>query len=286
MREFQRADLTFDITDAGPADGEVVVLLHGYPENRTSWDAVTPLLVDAGFRVLAPDQRGYSPRARPTGRKAYTADNLVGDVLALADAAGAERFHVVGHDWGGAVAWYAAMWHPDRVATLTSLATPHPTAFARSILTSTQFFRSWYFFFYQLPRLPEWTASSRFGKPRFRDTLLRSGLPPEKLEAYMAVLDQPGAMTAAINWYRAVPFTPPSRQQPVSVPSLYVYGAGDFALGRRAAELTGRYVTGPYRFEVLDGVSHWIPEEVPDVVVDLVLDHVAQPDASSSASAS
>ncbi|MCU1451106.1 MAG: dehH, partial [Acidimicrobiales bacterium] len=243
-------------------------------------------LAAACHRVLASDQRGYSPRARTEGRRSYSADKLVGDVLALADAAGAERFHVVGHDWGGALAWYCAMWHPDRVATMTSLATPHPKAFQRSLLTSTQLLHSWYFLFYQLPRLPEWTATSKVGRRIFRRTLVRSGLSEDKLDTYLTVLDQPGAMTAVINWYRAAPFTPPSRQSDVTVPTLYVYGAGDFALGRRAAELTARYVTGPYRFEVLDDVSHWIPEEVPELVVDLVLDHVGQQGAPSSASAS
>jgi pimeloyl-ACP methyl ester carboxylesterase len=229
--------------------------------------------VNAGYRVLAPDQRGYSPRARPTGRRAYAADNLVSDVVALAGAAGAERFHVVGHDWGGAVAWYCAMWEPQRVATITSLATPHPTAFARSMLTSTQLLHSWYFLMYQLPRLPEWTATSAFGRPRFRETLLRSGLPEYKLDAYMAVLDKPDAMTAAVNWYRAVPFTSPTRHVSVSAPTLYVYGTRDFALGSKAADLTGRYVSGPYRYERLDA-SHWIPEEVPDVVTKLIIDHI------------
>jgi pimeloyl-ACP methyl ester carboxylesterase len=282
--EYRNGSLVFDVRDEGPAQGEVIVLLHGYPETKASWDGVVPGLAAAGYHVLAPDQRGFSPRARPHGRRAYTADNLVGDVLALADAAGAERFHVVGHDWGGAVAWYCAMWHPERVLSMTSLATPHPTAFSRSLLTSTQLFRSWYFLFYQLPRLPEWTATSRFGKPRFRETLLRSGLPEDKLDAYMAVLSEPGAMTAVINWYRAVPFTPPTRHRPVTVPALYVYGAGDFALGRRAAELTARYVAGPYRYEALEGVSHWIPEEVPDVVLSLLLEHVGHEATRSDAS--
>jgi pimeloyl-ACP methyl ester carboxylesterase len=273
VNEYRNGDLVFDVRDEGPADGEVIILLHGYPETKASWDEVVPALVAAGYRVLAPDQRGYSPRARPAGRRAYVAGNLVADVLALADAAGTERFHVVGHDWGGAVAWYIAMWHPTRVATMTSLATPHPTAFARSMLTSSQLFRSWYFLFYQLPSLPEWSATSTFGRARLRDTLIRSGLPEKKFDAYMAVLDQPGAMTAAINWYRAVPFTPPTRQQPVSVATLYVYGTRDFALGPRAAELTRNYVTGPYRYESLDA-THWMPEEVPDVVTRLILEHV------------
>jgi pimeloyl-ACP methyl ester carboxylesterase len=284
VNEYRNGGLVFDVRDEGPSSGETVILLHGYPETKASWDDVVPPLAAAGYRVLAPDQRGYSPRARPKGRRAYAADNLVADVLALADAAGSERFHVVGHDWGGAVAWYCAMWHPERIKTITSLATPHPTAFARSLVTSTQFFRSWYFFFYQLPVLPEWTATSRFGRPRFRDTLLRSGLPEAKLDAYLAVLDQPGAMTAAINWYRAVPFTPPTQQRSVSVPTLYVYGSRDFALGSRAAELTARYVTGPYRYERLEDVSHWMPEEVPDMVVRLLLEHIADSGKAAAAS--
>jgi pimeloyl-ACP methyl ester carboxylesterase len=174
------------------------------------------------------------------------------------------------------------MWHPDRVATVTSLATPHPKAFARSLVTTTQLFRSWYFLFYQMPLLPEWTATSRFGRSRFRETLLRSGLPEHKLDGYLAVLEEPGAMTAAINWYRGVPLTPPSRSRDISVPTLYVYGARDFALGRQAAELTRRYVTGPYRYEHLDEVGHWIPELVPELVVRLVLEQLGDVSAQAS----
>src|SRR4029079_2860346 len=124
MREFHRADLVFDVNDSGPADGPVIVLLHGYPENRTSWDAVTPLLVEEGFRVLAPDQRGYSPRARPKGRRAYATQDLYGCVGALLDPAGAVKSHVVGPDWGGGVAWALAEQHPHRLHTVTSLTTP------------------------------------------------------------------------------------------------------------------------------------------------------------------
>src|SRR5207302_7959635 len=156
-------------------------------------------------------------------------------------------------------------------------------ALVKSFVSSTQLFRSWYFFFYQLPALPEWTAISRFGRPRFRATLLRSGLPESKLDAYMAALDEPGAMTAAINWYRAVPFTPPTRQQPVSVPTLYVYGTRDFALGPRGAELTANYVTGTYRYERLDD-SHRMPEEVPEVVARLVLEHIGDSGKAAAAS--
>jgi len=274
VKEFHNGDLVFDVGDEGPVDGEVVILLHGFPETREAWDGVVPGLADAGYRVLAPNQRGYARGARPTGRRAYVADNLVADVLALADAAGADRFHLVGHDWGGAVAWYCAMWHPRRLRTMTSLATPHPTAFARSLVVSAQLIRSLYFLLFQLPALPEWLTSSTSGRRRFRKTLIASGLQPEKVDAYLAVLDEPGAMTAALNWYRAVPFTPASRQGSVRVPTMYVYATRDFALGSKAADLTGRYVSGPYRYERLD-VTHWIPEQVPDIVTRLILEHVS-----------
>jgi pimeloyl-ACP methyl ester carboxylesterase len=273
MKQFTRNNLVFDVGDEGREDGDVIVLLHGYPETKESWDGVVPALTDAGYRVLAPDQRGYSPGARPRGRWAYRQTELVADVLALADAADASRFHVVGHDWGGAVAWGLGMWHPDRVKTLSVLSTPHPRAFLRSMVTSSQALHSWYMFFYQLPLIPDLSA---LGPSRriFRRTLVRSGLPEHAADRYIARLGGRRAMASIINWYRAMPFTAPRRYRPVSVPTMYVYSTGDFALGRKAADLTERYVTGPYRYEVLDGVSHWIPEERPAEVARLLLDHV------------
>jgi pimeloyl-ACP methyl ester carboxylesterase len=275
MEQFHRDGLTFDVWDLGPSAGEVVILLHGYPQTKAAWSEVAPALADAGYHVLAPDQRGYSPGARPRGRRQYTVDHLVADVLALADTAGARRFHVVGHDWGGMVAWACAMWHPDRVVTVTSLTVPHPRAFLRALFTSRQFFMSWYAVFFLLPFLPE--ATARFGPARrwFERVLRRTGLPEANLVEYRDVLDQPGATTAAINWYRAAALTSPSRYRPVRVPALYVYATGDIALGRHAADLTGRYMAGPYRYEVLEGVRHWIPEAAPGIVVDLLLQHLA-----------
>src|SRR4051794_36781663 len=271
MREFQRADMTFDVTDSGPEDGPVVVLLHGYPENRTSWDAVTPHLVDAGFRVLAPDQRGYSPRARPKGRRAYATQHLAGDVVALLDAAGADKAHVVGHDWGGGVAWTLAELHPHRLHTVTSLTTPHTRAMVRAMATGTQAFKSWYMFMFQLPALPELAYSDRMEK-RLRDTLRGTGLNDEAIDRYITPLREPGAATAALNWYRAIPFSTQLRGD-VSVPALYVYATKDAFLGRKAADLTGNYVSAPYRYEVLEGATHWLPEELPDVVARLVTEH-------------
>ncbi|HEU5034404.1 MAG TPA: alpha/beta fold hydrolase [Mycobacteriales bacterium] len=271
MHEFTRGSFVFDVDDSGPRDGEVVVLLHGYPENRTSWQAVTPLLTDAGCRVLAPDQRGYSPRARPPHRRDYRVTELVADVLALIDAAGVDRVHLVGHDWGGIVAWVLAHRHPDRLHTVTSLTTPHPRAYSASLLRSTQLLHSWYVLMFQLPWLPE-SGMRGPGAAFARRVLVSSGLPPEAADRYVAPLQQPGAARAAINWYRGLPLSPPLVGK-VEVPTLYVYATEDRFLTRTAAELTGSYVAATYRFEVLDRMNHWLPELAPDIVARLVLDH-------------
>jgi pimeloyl-ACP methyl ester carboxylesterase len=274
MESYDHDGLHFEVSDSGPRDGPTVIALHGFPETRRSWDRVTPLLADAGYRVLAPDQRGYSPGARPHGRRAYRLEHLAADVVNLADQAGAERFHVIGHDWGGAVAWSLAAWHPERLHTMTSLATPHPRAFLRSMVTSSQLLHSWYMAFFQLPALPELSFREP-GLRRLRQTLLRSGLDEAAMDGYLEVLGQPGAATGAINWYRAIPFTPPAKLGPSPVPTLYVYGDHDFALGQRAADLTGRFVTGPYRYEILRGAGHWLPEAHASIVAQMFLTLVA-----------
>jgi len=271
MESYRAGDLTFDVTDAGPPDGEIIVLLHGFPETRASWSDVIPHLTEAGYRVLAPDQRGYSPGARPRGRRAYRLDYLADDIIALADAAGAEKVHVVGHDWGAGVAWAVAADHPDRVHSVTSMATPHPRAMVRAIATSSQSLKSWYMVLFQLPFLPELSFGP--AQASMRRSLRKSGLLDDRIDDYFAVLTQPGAATGALNWYRALPFGPQPMTGTILVPALYIYGTSDFALGRTAADLTARYVAGPYRYEVLDGVSHWIPEEVPETVAELVIDH-------------
>jgi pimeloyl-ACP methyl ester carboxylesterase len=273
MDQFSRSGLLFDVIDAGPPDGDGVILLHGFPETSASWSAVSPALTAAGLRVLAPDQRGYSPGARPTGRRAYAMGELVADVIALADRAGLDQFDVVGHDWGGAVAWSLATMHPDRLRTLTSLSTPHPEAMLRAMVSSTQLLHSWYMLMFQLPRVPERMLLARDGLA-FKRSMGQAGLAADAVERYYQHLRQPGALTAALNWYRALPFSATDRQRtPITVPTMYVWSTNDVALGRAAAERTARYVSGPYRFEVLDGVSHWIPEEVPDEIARLLLDH-------------
>ena len=273
MNEFTRGGFTFDVTDSGPADGPVVVLLHGYPENRTSWQAITPLLTAAGYRVLAPDQRGYSPRARPKRRRDYRVSELVEDIVALVDASGADKVHLVGHDWGGAVAWAFSMLHPERLHTVTSLTTPHPRAFVASMVRSNQLLHSWYMLFFQLPGLPE-MGFTRMEK-QTRQALARSGLSDEAADRYVTPLKEPGAARAAINWYRGMPLSRPIPGK-VTVPSLYVYATKDMFLGRKAADLTGKYVDAPYTYEVIEGATHWLPEQNADEVARLVIEHAGK----------
>ena len=156
MEQYRRNDLTFDVRDAGPADGPVVVLLHGFPQHNDSWNAVIDRLTAQGYRCLAPNQRGYSAGARPSRRRDYRIPELVGDLGALIDASGARQVHLVGHDWGAAVAWAAAAEMPERLATVSPVSVPHPAAFLKSFVTSRQGLASWYMYFFQLPRVPEW----------------------------------------------------------------------------------------------------------------------------------
>ena len=274
MDEFSRDGLTFDVLDAGPRDGEPVVLLHGFPETSRSFDEVAPLLHAAGYRTLVPDQRGYSPRARPTHRAAYRSSELVADVAALADAAGLQRFHLVGHDWGGAVAWACGSQLADRLASLSVLSTPHPGAFLRA-LRGRQALHSWYMGLFQLPWLPERLLANR---RLFVRVLVGSGLPERYARRYADHLDSPEALRGGINWYRALalPSSLHGAGRRVPVPTRYVYSTRDRFLGRGAAEATRDFVSGPYRFDVLDGVSHWVPEEVPEQLSALLLEHLRE----------
>jgi pimeloyl-ACP methyl ester carboxylesterase len=270
---FRRNGLTFDVRDAGPPDGEPVVLLHGFPQDSAAWDAVSPQLHQHGLRTLAPDQRGYSPMARPRGRKQYTLRETAADVLALLDAAGLESAHIVGHDWGGMVAWALAAWHPDRVRTLTVLSVPHPAAMAKAMVTSDQALRSYYMFAFQLPLVPERLLLAQGGKA-LRGMLRSGGLSREATAHYVARMQEPGALSAALGWYRAMPFEARDRVGTVRVPTLHVWSTGDAFLGRAGIEATARFVDAPYRLEILEDISHWIPELAADRVADLVTAHV------------
>lgn len=275
MERYDRDGLIFDVRDAGPPDGPVVVLLHGFPQHHDSWDAVIDRLVARGYRCLAPDQRGYSTGARPSRRRDYRTSELVADVGALIDASGARRVHLVGHDWGAAVAWGVAAAMPERLATVSPVSVPHPGAFVKSFATSRQGLASWYMYFFQLPRIPEWLLTGRNGAFAVK-ALRRSGQTAAMAERDARAMREPGAATGWINWYRAIPLSDlRAIRQRISVSTMYVWSDGDIALLPKAARDTARYVDGEYRFEILPGVSHWIPEEEPDKLADLLLDWFA-----------
>lgn len=275
MRErlirFTSEGLSFDVRDDGPLDGPVVVALHGFPQTSACWSGVTPWLVEAGYRVLAPDQRGYSPGARPRDVRAYAMSRLCADVLALADTADVERFHLLGHDWGAAVGWVLAGRHPERARTLSAVSVPHPAALARAF-AGTQALRSWYMAMFQVPGLAERLFAVRDGA-LVRRLLAGAGMGDP--EPSVRLLTDPTTATAVLGWYRAVRLRGGPKAGRTNVPTLYVWSDQDKALGRRAAEATADHVGGPYRFEVLAGVSHWVPEERPAELAALVLEHLA-----------
>ena len=280
MEHYRRDDLMFDVRDAGSPEKPVVVLLHGFPQRNDSWNAVIDRLTAQGYRCLAPNQRGYSPGARPSRRRDYRMSELVADLGALIDASGAQRVHLVGHDWGAAVAWAAAAEMPERLATVSPISVPHPAAFIKSITTSRQGLASWYMYFFQLPRIPEWLLMRRNGAIASH-FLRQSGQTPAATERDVQAMSGSGAMTAGINWYRAIPLSDPrANNQKVAVPTMYVWSDQDTALLPKAAHDTARYVSGEYRFEILPGVSHWIPDEQPDKLADLLLDWFAARPAS------
>src|SRR6266571_7764457 len=205
---FQNAGLRFHAITAGPKDGPVVVLLHGFPEFWYGWHRQIEPLVTAGFRVVVPDQRGYNLSSKPAGVAPYALTELVSDVLAIADQLGQDKIFLAGHDWGAAVAWSAALLHPQRIAKLAVLNVPHPAVMRKFLSTRPrQFLRSWYIFFFQLPWLPE-ALFSAFNFHIGSRSLLRSSRPgtfsTEDLAQYRAAWSQPGALTGMINWYRAL----------------------------------------------------------------------------------
>ncbi|UZN02605.1 alpha/beta fold hydrolase [Cellulomonas sp. S1-8] len=273
MDGFTRGGLRFDVRDVGTADGApVAVLLHGFPQDGSAYDAVVPLLHDAGVRTLVPDQRGYSPGARPRGRRAYVVGELVADVVTLLDAAGVGSAHLVGHDWGGAVAWAVAARRPDRVASLTALGTPHPTAL-RAGLPRGQLRRSRYVGTFQLPGLPERSLLADDGA-RLRGALRRTGLEPDLADRYVARMCEPGALTAALAWYRALG-VPRARSgdRTVRVPTTYVSARRDPFFAPASVEATARHVDAPFTRVDLDA-DHWLPEHRPADVAAAVLGQV------------
>jgi pimeloyl-ACP methyl ester carboxylesterase len=272
ITEFENDGLTFDVRDEGPVDGSPIVLLHGFPERSTSWRYVAPILHEAGVRTFAPDQRGYSPGARPTRRRDYRLVRLCGDVVALVERIGSP-VHLVGHDWGAVVAWMVAAQRPDLVRSCTAISVPHPMAFLEAGLTSSQGLRSWYVGMFWLPRLAELTAS-RPGGP-FDRGLRHAGMTREEVARFRTEIVEDGALPHALGWYRAIPLVDRSRtHRRIPVPTTFVWSDGDVAVARRGAERTGRWVDAPYDLVVLEGVTHWIPTQAPEACAAAVLSRI------------
>lgn len=265
-------DLVFDARVAGPEDGPVVFLLHGFPQSSFEWRHQLPELAAMGFRAIAPNQRGYSPGARPTGVEPYAIPHLVDDLMGMADAVGARTFHVVGHDWGAAVTWFAALREPERVLSIVPISVPHPSAFSR-VLADPEGEQAQMSSYMQ-------TFRAEGSEDMFLadDAALLRGifgdLAVADAQEYVDVLGTREAIGAALNWYRAMDLrVDPGTMTPIRMPTTFIWGTDDQALGREGAELTVEYVEGPYRFEALEGVGHWVPEEAAERVNRLLREH-------------
>lgn len=275
---FVRANgLRFHCVTAG--EGPLVILLHGFPEFWFSWRYQLPALARAGFSVVAPDLRGYNDSDKPEGAEAYRMGLIVEDVAGLIRAFGHERAGIVGHDWGGSVAYAFAMFHPEMTERLAVLNCPHPDPFLRALREGNreQLRKSWYMFFFQLPGAPEELLSANkfsFLKQFAYASARKGTFPPHVLKAYIDAMAKPGALTAAINWYRAMfrRGIPPLRDFPkIPVPTLVIWGTRDHFLGQELTRGMKRYFSGPFRIVYLPGVSHWVQQEEPERVNRLLL---------------
>ncbi len=255
-------------------EGDAAILLHGFPQTSI---AFSPLL-EAGaqkYRMVAFDQRGYSPGARPDGTDGYSLDKLIDDVLAVADALGFERFHLVGHDWGAAVGWGLTMRNPERLLSWTALSVPHSYAFGEALRTDAdQRSRSRYFVLFRTPGLAEAVLS--VGRLKLLRRIMYRWMPAKHQEEYLQVFSEPGALTGALSWYRAVGLGGTGRfPGEISLPVLFIWGNRDPAVGRRAVELQAPYLQGVHRVVELDA-GHWLLERRTQTVVDAVLSHWAE----------
>ena len=270
--ELEVGEYTFSARADGPADGELVLLLHGFPETSYEWRKQLPVLAAAGYRAVAPDQRGYASGARPENVDAYRIGELASDAVGFADALGVDRFHLVGHDWGGAVAWFVGGHSGDRLRSLTVVSTPHPTPLAHSIAHGEQREKSAYMLMLRDP-----SAEDQFltgDGDALRGLYENAGLHDvDAVDEYVRVFSDRSALTGGLNWYRANNFR--AEIGPITVPTMYVWSTDDIALGREAAEATGPYCEGSYRFEVIEDVSHWLPEEAPEELNTLLLSHLS-----------
>ena len=270
-------DLTFDALVAGESGASLVLLLHGFAESLHCWRAQIAALSDMGYRAIAPSQRGYSATARPDPRDAshYHMNRLMDDAMAIVAAAGYgdQRFHLVGHDWGGSIAWALADRDAERLASLTILSRPHPNAFNRALALpdGEQARRSRHHTAFLESNGADVVLAD--DAKWLRERLAAAGVPASAIEEHLTVLGNKQAMEAALAWYRARGAIR-SPLGPIRVPTLYIWGNADDTVGRAAAEGTADFIAAPYRFEVLPGVAHFAAEQAPERVSELLLEHL------------
>jgi pimeloyl-ACP methyl ester carboxylesterase len=269
---------------AGPKSGPPVILLHGFPEFWRGWIKQLPALIEAGFRVIIPDQRGYNLSDKPQGIKNYRADELVKDIIGLVDALDYQKVNLVGHDWGAVVSWMLAYQHPERLQRLGILNVPHPLVMRRFVTRDfEQMRRSWYAFFFQLPWLPE--KGMRANNWRGAVSALRGSgkihtFTNEDIKLYKEAWSQPGAITAMINWYRAVRYQMKlPKEMRIKVPTLMLWGVKDVALTHRMARPSidhcddGKLILFP---DATHWVQHEAAEDVNQHLIDFLLDRISK----------
>ena len=264
-------------------DGPLIILLHGFPEFWYGWRQQIKPLASAGFRVVAPDMRGYNLSSRPVGVAAYDSDRVAADVRGLVHERGAKSAMLVGHDSGGTAAWATAMNHPEVVDRLAILNAAHPRRLLQGLRTPRQLRKSWYFFYFQLPGLPE--SHVRAGHWRFFRNFLQAAHPgaytPQEIERYVEAWSQPGAATAMINYYRASVRQSPKRAEaqlrPIQAPTLVIWGQRDRYLGPELAEPDRADVPNLDRVERLPDASHWVHHDEPERVTQLLIDFAPAP---------
>jgi pimeloyl-ACP methyl ester carboxylesterase len=275
---FEADNLVFEYLEwEALKDAETVVLLHGFPQMASTWTPIAEDLNARGFRVVAPLQRGYSPGAMPSEAKRYGLERLADDIIALFDSLEVDRVHLVGHDWGGAVAWVLAATRPERIASLTVASMPHPGALPRALLTTLQGFKSWYILAFQFPGLVERLLQQ--GKQFTYRWLQSTGLPESFSRSYVDRLAMDKrTLDGALNWYRAFPSNIGyvSHLPYVTPSTVFIWSTDDIAVNGRAARLSEHYVKGPYKYIQLENVPHWIPETVPERLTGIVLEHLAK----------
>jgi len=269
------------VVEAGPADGPLFVLLHGFPEFWYGWHEVIRPLARAGYRVVVPDQRGYNLSMKPAGVSAYRIDELARDVLGLIDAYDASTAALAGHDWGAAVGWWLAIHHPDRLSSFTAVNVPHPTVFERALRSSwRQQRKSWYVLAFQLPRLPEAVASAgnwRIATRSLRETSAPGTFSDADLRRYRRAWSRENAFASMVNWYRAIVRDRPQPERSrVDVPTLVLWGARDqFLETRLASASVEQCVDG--RLHRVDDATHWVIHEYPHRVTEALMDHADRP---------